>query len=95
MSTHVAPVWGTPAKLIKSTDFVKDAWAMVFLDDADEPGALAYHDLTPDGLPLSKVFVKTTLDERRTGERVGLARAGGDAGGSGHQHDDDRARPED
>jgi hypothetical protein len=60
---HVAPVWGTPAKLIKSTDFVKDAWAMVFLDDADEPGALAYHDLTPGGLPLSKVFVKTTLDD--------------------------------
>jgi hypothetical protein len=59
---YVAPVWGTPAKLIKSTDFVKGAWAIVFLDDADQPGALAYHDLTPDGLPQSKVFVKTTLD---------------------------------
>lgn len=59
---HVAPVWGTPAKLIKSIDFVKGAWAMVFLDDADQPGALAYHDLTPDGLPQSKVFVKTTLE---------------------------------
>lgn len=58
---HVAPVWGTPAKLIKSKGFVKDAWAMVFLDDADQPGALAYHDLTPDGLPVSKVFVRTTL----------------------------------
>jgi hypothetical protein len=60
---HVAPVWGTPAKLIKSMDFVKDAWAIVFLDTADQPGALAYHDLTPSGLPLSKVFVKTTLDD--------------------------------
>src|SRR5437879_8908014 len=59
---HVAPVWGTPAKLVKSTDFVNGAWAMVFLDDADQPGALAYHDLTPDGLPESKVFVKTTLE---------------------------------
>ena len=58
---YVAPVWGTPAKLIKSTDFVAGAWAMVFLDDADQPGALAYHDLTPDGLPEAKVFVKTTL----------------------------------
>lgn len=58
---NVAPVWGTPAKLIKSDGFVKDAWAMVFLDDADQPGALAYHDLTPDGLPEAKVFVKTTL----------------------------------
>lgn len=62
---HVAPVWGTPAKLIKSTDFVKNAWAIVFLDTADQPGALAYHDLTPDGLPVSKVFVKTTLDDNQ------------------------------
>jgi hypothetical protein len=60
---HVAPVWGTPAKLVKSTDYVKNAWAIVFLDTADQPGALAYHDLTPDGLPVSKVFVKTTLDD--------------------------------
>src|SRR3989454_10310096 len=58
---HVAPVWGTPARLIRSRGFVKGAWAMVFLDDADQPGALAYHDLTPDGLPQAKVFVKTTL----------------------------------
>lgn len=61
----VAPIWGTPAKLIKTTDFQKGAWAMVFLDDADQAGALAYHDLTPDGLPISKVFVKTTLDDKQ------------------------------
>jgi hypothetical protein len=61
---YVAPVWGTPAKLIKSKGYIKRAWAMVFLDDADTPGALAYHDLTPDGLPVSKVFVKTTLDDK-------------------------------
>ncbi len=61
---HVAPVWATPAKLIKSKGFVKGAWAMVFLDNADQPSALAYHDLTPDGLPQSKVFVKTTLDNK-------------------------------
>jgi hypothetical protein len=61
VNEHVAPVWGTPAKLVKSTGFIKDAWAVVFLDDADQPGALAYHDLTPDGLPLSKVFVRTTI----------------------------------
>ena len=61
---HVAPVWGTPARLIKTNNFKKGAWAMVFLDDADAPGALAYHDLTPDGLPISKVFVKTTLENK-------------------------------
>src|SRR5262245_38131576 len=58
---HVAPVWGTPARLVRTTGFRTNAWAVVFLDDADQPGALAYHDLTPAGLPLSKVFVKTTL----------------------------------
>jgi hypothetical protein len=62
---YVAPVWGTPAKLIKTTGFKKGAWAIVFLDDADQPGALAYHDLTPDGLPESKVFVKTTLADHQ------------------------------
>jgi len=61
VSRYVAPVWGTPEKLVKSTGFRKGAWAMVFLDNADAPGALAYHELTPDGLPISKVFVKTTL----------------------------------
>jgi hypothetical protein len=61
---YVVPVWGTPAKLIQTTGFQKGAWAMVFLDNADAPGALAYHDLTPDGLPQAKVFVKTTLDDK-------------------------------
>ena len=61
---YVAPAWGTPAKLVESKDFIKGAWAIVFLDTADQPGALAYHDLTPDGLPEAKVFVKTTLDNK-------------------------------
>jgi hypothetical protein len=58
---HIVPIWGTPAKLVKTKGFVKNAWAIVFLDDADAPGALAYHDLTPEGMPLSKVFVRTTI----------------------------------
>ncbi|HTA22368.1 MAG TPA: hypothetical protein VK763_02460 [Terriglobales bacterium] len=65
IDTYVVPVWGTPAKLIKTTDFQPGAWAMVFLDNADQPGALAYHDLTPDGLPQALVFVKTTLDDKQ------------------------------
>lgn len=35
------------------------AWWVVFLDDSDQADALAYHDLSNEGLPLSKVFVKT------------------------------------
>jgi hypothetical protein len=66
----VAPVWGTPAKLVKSAGFIEGAWAMVFLDDADTANALAYHDLTPDGLPQSKVFVRTTIKD---GELVSVS----------------------
>lgn len=59
-----APVWGTPAKLVAATKIPADAWAIVFLDDADVADALGYHDLTPDGFPLSKVFVKTILQSK-------------------------------
>ena len=58
---YVVPRWATPARLVRSDDYIKGAWAIVFLDDADVDDALAYHDLTPDGLPQSKVFVRTTL----------------------------------
>jgi hypothetical protein len=58
---HVAPVWGTRAKLVKARDLKPGKWAMVFVDHADHARALARHDLTPDGLPLARVFVKTTL----------------------------------
>jgi hypothetical protein len=61
VDTCFAPVWGTPAKVRRAAGFLPGAWAMVFLDDADVQGALGYHDLTPDGLPLSKVFVKSTI----------------------------------
>jgi hypothetical protein len=66
---HVAPVWGTPAKLVKSKGFVKGAWALAFLDDVDRPGVYAYHDLTPDGMPMSKVFVRTA---EKNGEHVSV-----------------------
>jgi hypothetical protein len=62
----VAPVWGTPARLVTTRDFRKDAWAIVFLDDADEANALAYHELTPDGLPVSRVFVRTIQRARES-----------------------------
>lgn len=62
INQFIVPVWNTPATLVKSTGFLPGHWAIVFLDDADQPGALAYHDLTPDGMPQSKVFVRTTLD---------------------------------
>src|SRR4051812_39526967 len=34
---------------------------LAFLDTSDEAGALGYHDLTNDGLPIGKMFAKTDL----------------------------------
>jgi hypothetical protein len=40
------------------------SWWIVFLDNSDQAGALAYHDLTNTGLPISKVNVKTILADK-------------------------------
>ena len=69
VDSHFAPVWGTPAWVVRSDGFVAGAWAMAFLDSADVQNALGYHDLTPDGLPLSKVFVQTTV---QAGQKVSV-----------------------
>lgn len=59
----LAPVWGVePAKFAfvpKGQTPAAGTWWVVFLDDSDQANALAYHDLTNEGLPISKVFVKT------------------------------------
>ena len=59
------PVWGAPAKVISAKTVPAGAWGIYFLDNADQADALGYHDLTADGLPLSKVFVKTTLADKQ------------------------------
>jgi hypothetical protein len=70
---HFAPVWGTPCKLARAQgDIPAGNWGMVFTDTADVADALGYHDLTSDGLPLSKVFVQTTLAD---GEEVSVTAA--------------------
>ena len=66
---HVAPVWSTPARLVRSSDFIKGAWGLVFLDDSDHADTLGIHDLTDEGLPLAKVFVRATL---KSGETVSV-----------------------
>ncbi len=40
------------------------SWWLVFLDNSDQASALAYHDLTNEGLPISKVFVQTILNDK-------------------------------
>jgi hypothetical protein len=59
-----APVWGIPATMAAGSAIKKGTWGLVFLDDADQANALGYHDLTPEGFPLGKVFVRTTLSSK-------------------------------
>jgi len=40
------------------------SWWVVFLDNTDQGNALAYHDLTDEGLPISKIFVKAIQSDK-------------------------------
>ena len=61
MQRDFVPIWGYPATLYSAQNAKPGEWQVVFLDDADAANALGYHDLTKDGQPVSKVFVKTTV----------------------------------
>lgn len=72
-NTIFAPVWGTPARIVDagaSRTVPPGSWGLVFMDDPDRQGFLGYHDLTADGLPLAKIFVRTILKD---GEKVSVA----------------------
>lgn len=62
------PIWGVGEAsftfVAKGQSPAAGTWWVVFLDDSDQAGALAYHDLTNEGLPISKVFVKTILADK-------------------------------
>src|SRR5262245_48266858 len=57
-----APAWGIDADLTfvpKGSQPAVDTWWLVILDNSDQAGALGYHDITSQGLPLGKVFAGT------------------------------------
>jgi len=62
-NSDLRPVWGVDEATFtfvpRGSPPAAGTWWLVFLDNSDQAGALAYHDLTNEGLPLSKVFVKT------------------------------------
>ncbi len=59
----LVPVWGVDAATFhftpKGQTPAVGSWWLAFFDNSDQAGALAYHDLTNEGLPISKVFVRT------------------------------------
>jgi hypothetical protein len=61
----LVPIWGVDAATFTFVPAgqtpATGTWWLVFLDDSDQASALAYHDLTSEGLPISKAFVKSLL----------------------------------
>src|SRR5437764_11047716 len=59
VSRDFAPVWGVDANLTfygQGQNVRSGSWWLVALDNSDQAGALGYHDLTTEGLPLGKIF---------------------------------------
>ncbi len=64
VSKHYYPIWNVDAYLTfipKGHLPYKDHWWIAVLDNSDIAGALGYHDVTNEGLPLGKVFAQTDL----------------------------------
>ncbi len=64
VSADFCGTWGIDATLQfigRKAKVPAGGWLLGIFDDADQAGALGYHDLTKAGLPLGKVFAKTTL----------------------------------
>jgi len=58
------PAWGIGASLSLLSNPKQanpSCWQMVILENSDQAGALGYHDTTPAGMPMGKVFAQTDL----------------------------------
>jgi hypothetical protein len=59
-----APVWGVDADLTfvpQRGSPAAGSWWLTVFDNSDQAGALGYHDLTSEGLPLGKVFAGSDI----------------------------------
>lgn len=66
------PEWGVSAQIFwtpSKGNPTASHWVLMLLDDADQAGELGVHDITPQGLPLGKVFVRTT---QQAGDQVSV-----------------------
>ena len=58
------PAWGIDADLAvvaKDAPIPPGSWVLAILDNSDQAGALGYHDLTAEGLPVGKVFAASDV----------------------------------
>lgn len=65
ISRDFSPLWDLSAGLTFAPgdkQIPGDSWALAILDDSDQADALGYHDLTPGGLPIGKVFANSDIE---------------------------------
>ena len=67
-NVDLQPIWGVGEAnftfVPKDQSPAPGTWWVVFLENSDQADALAYHDLTNEGLPISKVFVRSILADK-------------------------------
>lgn len=59
-----APVWGVDADLVfypAGAEPPAGTWWIVILDNTDHADDAGYHDVTPEGMPIGKVFAGTDI----------------------------------
>jgi hypothetical protein len=69
ITEHFAPEWGVDADLAfvqKGSTPMRGSWWLTVFDNSDQPGALGYHDITSEGLPLGKIFAGTDIQYGRS-----------------------------
>lgn len=67
LKNHVKPLWQGPSVALSfvtdASHVMPGAEVVYILDNADQAGALGYHDVDAMGRPYSRVFAKTVLDD--------------------------------
>ncbi len=61
-----APPWGIDADVSfipRGMNPDQGAWVLAILDNSDQANALGYHDLSPSGMPLGKVFAGSDIQQ--------------------------------
>lgn len=59
---HVAPIWGTPARLVAARKPLPGAWTMFFFDHAADARKLGFHKAAYKGFPIGRIFVQSVIE---------------------------------
>jgi len=66
LSRDFAPHWGDARlRFVRPGEAIgPDEWQLVMFDRSDQAEALGYHETSPSGLPLGKVFLRDCIESR-------------------------------